>query len=59
MIWCISFHFSDDLDVFEHRRRDYVIKPDIFLKNGHAIIEIPTFNDFLVQTVEKYLFVSP
>lgn len=50
-----AINLPNNFDIFEHRRGDNIVKPDISLQYSHAIVEISTRNHILIQQTEKSL----
>lgn len=54
-----SVDIPDDLDVFQHRRGDDVVEPNVLFEDGHAVVEIPTFYDLFIEQIQEPLSVGP
>ena len=39
----------DDLDIFQHRGGYDVVEANVLFQDGHAVVEVPTFYDLLVE----------
>ena len=49
----------DDLDIFQHRGGYDVVEANVLFQDGHAVVEVPTFYDLLVEQIQKGFSVGP